>query len=226
MFHCGRFAGATLSLLAVVLTVHGACSTCSAFAPQQRSYPSPDRCFQGPLAPTDRTPQITDSSICVTSSRLFGSAASDGISGVGSSVAQTFLANQEESGRVLTKHDQKWWKRFGELEEYKKEYGGCNVPINYAANLSLAKWVMNQRAAYERFMDSNWKKSSGISAERIDALNNIGFKWRLRDRPEWDERFDDLVLYKQTHLGLVHMENTPWRTPRLLQKGRRRSRCR
>ena len=100
---------------------------------------------------------------------------------------------------MLTKHDQKWWTRFGELEEYKKEYGGCNVPINYAANLSLAKWVMNQRAAYERFVDSNWKKSSGISAERIDALNNIGFEWRLRNRPEWDERYDEVVAYKQTH---------------------------
>ena len=198
---------------------------------------------------------------------MFGSAASDDkiSSDVGSSVAQKILAEQVASGRVLTKYDHKWWKRFGELEEYKrehgdcnvpqkytqnpplgewvktqrkygkqnkmsaeriealesigfewglhaewaervheleeykKEYGDCNVPINYAANLSLAKWVMNQRAAYERFMDSNWKKSSGISAERIDALNNIGFEWRLRNRPEWDERYDEVVAYKQTH---------------------------
>ena len=268
MFLCGRFASATLSLLAVVLTVHGACSPCSAFAPQQRSYPSPVRperagvgtCFHGPLAaPANKIQPATTSSsiICITSSLMFGSAASDDkISDVGSSVAQTFLADQEDSGRVLTKYDQKWWTRFGELEEYKREHGDCNVPTtankptpplgrwvsnqrqkckqnklsaeriealesigfewgrhaewaervheleeykkeygdcrvprNYAANKPLANWVMSQRTAY-------WKKSSGISAERIDALNNIGFEWRFRN---WDERYDELVAYKQTH---------------------------
>ena len=95
--------------------------------------------------------------------------------------------------------DANWWKRFGELKEYKEKQGDCNVPINYHANMQLAKWVMNQRAYYHQFIDENWKRSPGITKVRIEALDEIGFEWRLRDRPEWDERYDELVAYKNQH---------------------------
>ena len=95
--------------------------------------------------------------------------------------------------------DANWWNRFQELEGYKQEHGDCNVPINYQANLQLARWVMNQRAYYHKFIDENWKQSPGITKARIEALNKIGFEWRLRERPEWDERYDELMAYKEQH---------------------------
>ena len=86
--------------------------------------------------------------------------------------------------------DALWWKRFGELEEYKRRHGDCNVSTQHKENPQLGIWVFNQRARYHQ---------NKTSAERIEALNSIGFQWRLRERPEWDERLDELVSYKQTH---------------------------
>ena len=91
------------------------------------------------------------------------------------------------------------WKRFGELEEYKREHGDCIVPRDYKKNPQLASWVGNQRSAYARSLGKNQKGILEISAERVEALNNIGFEWKLRDRLEWDERYDELLAYKQTH---------------------------
>ena len=95
--------------------------------------------------------------------------------------------------------DANWWEQFQKLEEYRQERGDCNVPISYKANPQLATWVMNQRAYYHRFIDENRKQSRGITKERIEALNKIGFEWRLRERPEWDERYDELAMYKEQH---------------------------
>ena len=95
--------------------------------------------------------------------------------------------------------DPAWWKRFADLKVYKEKHGDCNVPINDKANPQLANWVYNQRACYHRFIDENRKQSPGITKERIEALNEIGFEWRLRERPEWDERYDELVAYKEQH---------------------------
>ena len=133
--------------------------------------------------------------------------------------------------------DEQWWKRLGELKEYKQMRSDCNVPISYEVNPQLSNWVMNQRACYHRFFDENWKQNPGITKERIDALNEIGFEWRLRDRPEWDERYDELLAYKEEHGDtLVPMDargdsdnkyhklamwvNTQRREYRLLQKGK------
>ena len=95
--------------------------------------------------------------------------------------------------------DDRWQEVLAELKEYKQIHGDCNVPISYQANVQLAKWVMNQRACYHRFFDENWNQSPRITTERIEALNEIGFEWRLRRRPEWDERYDELVAYKEQH---------------------------
>ena len=194
----GRFtsASAALSLVAVVLAVHGAGSTCSAFAPQRSYLYSPERrvgvddtCFHGPLASTDKISPPTGSGICGTFSSLFGSAASgDEMSGVGSSVAQTFLAEQLASGRVLTTNEQRWWKRFGELEVYKQVHGDCNVPRVYRQNPQLGPWVNNQRLAY---------KQNKMSVERIDALESIGFEWSMHKDTSWWKRFGELEVYKQ-----------------------------
>ena len=63
--------------------------------------------------------------------------------------------------------DANWWKRFGELEEYKQEHGDCNVPGNYKANPQLATWVSKQRRFY---------KNNKLAPERIEALEGIGFE--------------------------------------------------
>ena len=114
---------------------------------------------------------------------------------VTSSYSQKFRAESEASGRVLTKHDQKWWTRFGELEEYKGEHGDCNVPFHYTANPQLGRWVRDQRQNY---------KKNNLSSERNEALESVGFEWTRPkggqpDDALWWKQLQELEKYKREH---------------------------
>ena len=73
-----------------------------------------------------------------------------------------------------------WEKRLNELKEYRNKYSDCNVPSNYD-NQDLVVWIKCQRRQYRLFRDNN--KSSSITIDRIHALNNIGFLWKVREDP-------------------------------------------
>lgn len=63
-----------------------------------------------------------------------------------------------------------WVKRFGELSDYKKEHGDCNIPSSNLENATLRRWVQRQR--YE-------KRTGTLSMAKIKIakLNSIGFDW-------------------------------------------------
>lgn len=67
-----------------------------------------------------------------------------------------------------------WERRFNELIDYHKEHGDCLVPIGYKQNPQLSNWVSTQRQEYKLLLGG---RSSRISQERIDKLNEIGFVW-------------------------------------------------
>lgn len=87
-----------------------------------------------------------------------------------------------------------WDERFQQLTEYKEQNGHCRVPKGYKDNPQLANWVMSQRKA---------KKKLGIgkiTEEQINLLDEIGFEWVLvQKQVSWDERFEQLVQYKQVN---------------------------
>ncbi|EJK73446.1 hypothetical protein THAOC_04929 [Thalassiosira oceanica] len=62
-----------------------------------------------------------------------------------------------------------WETRFDELVQYKEKHGDCNVPRNQG---QLGAWVHNQRSAYS---------ANSLAQDRIDRLEGIGFKWKLKD---------------------------------------------
>ena len=39
-------------------------------------------------------------------------------------------------------------------------------------------------------------KPTPLTKARKEALDSIGFQWRVRNRPEWATKFDELVEYK------------------------------
>lgn len=105
-----------------------------------------------------------------------------------------------ESGRT----DRRWNLRFGELAGYKKRLGHCDVPCHWRENRSLGHWVSCQR---------NFRNKGWLSQERIDRLDQLGFKWVahynrkappqsyqnwifLKDR-HWDSMFAALLKYKK-----------------------------
>ena len=74
-----------------------------------------------------------------------------------------------------TVQDQNWNKRLEELTAYKKVVGHCNVPQNYRGN--LGKWVNRQRNSYRKVLEG--KRIKGLNADRIAALEQIGFVWNV-----------------------------------------------
>lgn len=79
-----------------------------------------------------------------------------------------------------------WNSKYKKLIAYKDENGHCNVPCRYKNDPSLGEWVSTQRDKY---------KKGGMSKNKIDRLNIIGFLWDLHD-VEWCRRFEELRLFK------------------------------
>ena len=78
-----------------------------------------------------------------------------------------------------------WETRFNELVQYKTKSGHCNVPKSQG---KLGTWASKQRIAY---------KANSLVQDRIDRLNNIGFKWAMTGPAvPWETRFNQLVQYK------------------------------
>jgi len=69
-----------------------------------------------------------------------------------------------------------WGKQFNLLMKYKEEHGNCLVPQTHP---QLGSWVKKQREHYENLKSG---KSSSLTPEKIDLLNQIGFVWRVRSK--------------------------------------------
>lgn len=81
---------------------------------------------------------------------------------------------------------EKWDYRYKELKAYKEENGDCVVPQKYAANKRLGRWVAKQRRGYQQYMKAKeagelaTTACQGMTEERIDLLDTIGFCWSIR----------------------------------------------
>mmetsp|Transcript_46476 Transcript_46476/g.56298 ORF Transcript_46476/g.56298 Transcript_46476/m.56298 type:complete len:240 (+) Transcript_46476:34-753(+) len=69
--------------------------------------------------------------------------------------------------------DERWWRRYEELIQYKKINGNLRVPRIYDQNTSLGQWVCRQRYLYDCLKEG---KPSSMSLERAQALEVIGFE--------------------------------------------------
>ena len=98
-----------------------------------------------------------------------------------SSITEERIAKLEEIGFVWdakSANDDTWNQRYKELIEYKRKHGDCLVPYNYEPKMQLAEslglWVIIQRTEYRLFRQGI---PSSMTQERIDKLEDIGFKW-------------------------------------------------
>jgi len=83
-------------------------------------------------------------------------------------------------GWVCEKKISPTWKvMYENLKQYKSEYGDTNVPLKYAGNPQLGKWVSTQRSWYKHFragktgLTCNYR----IYKDRIQKLESMGFQW-------------------------------------------------
>ncbi len=82
--------------------------------------------------------------------------------------------------------EEQWWEKFEAIKQFKGKYGHFSVPNN---NKSITtQWPCLQRKLY---------KEGGLSKEKINALNNIGFDWnynfKIRIDTFWNEQYE---IYK------------------------------
>jgi hypothetical protein len=103
----------------------------------------------------------------------------------------------------VSSDDEGWGKMLEALRIFKNQHGHCRVPGQWSSNPKLANWVATQR---------RFKKHGELKAERIAALDAIGFEWILERRgtlpllnqrgnmltaaQAWDAMFLELQEYK------------------------------
>lgn len=76
-------------------------------------------------------------------------------------------------------HEATWLERLNELRAFKAANGNCIVPTNYPENPKLGTWIHHQRRQYKKYTEG---KPCHITAERIKALDSLGFVWHPRDK--------------------------------------------
>lgn len=88
-----------------------------------------------------------------------------------------------------------WEEHFQELKEFHRENGHTRVPRRtYKKNPFLGEWVHYQRRNYEK------KSPFLLQSDKMKKLQEIGFEFQLPEkRKSWDERFEQLVQFRETH---------------------------
>jgi hypothetical protein len=90
-----------------------------------------------------------------------------------------------------------WNERFEQLREFTVQFGHCLVPVKYSANRKLGNLVSTQRSTYKLYQEG---KPSAMTAERIRALESVGFKWE-RNCVSRSEQSAQRVAYKFHEFG-------------------------
>jgi hypothetical protein len=82
-----------------------------------------------------------------------------------------------------------WDESFELLREFRAEHGHCNVPRTSGRSGRLADWVHLQRGR---------QREGRLSADRIAALEAIGFAWRVQPQ-HWEELFSRFLRWRKQH---------------------------
>eukprot|EP00526_Cylindrotheca_closterium_P012864 CAMPEP_0113622840 /NCGR_PEP_ID=MMETSP0017_2-20120614/11724_1 /TAXON_ID=2856 /ORGANISM="Cylindrotheca closterium" /LENGTH=453 /DNA_ID=CAMNT_0000532721 /DNA_START=18 /DNA_END=1379 /DNA_ORIENTATION=+ /assembly_acc=CAM_ASM_000147 len=99
---------------------------------------------------------------------------------------------------TLRKQQETWEGRLKELKAYKVANGHCNVPLHFEENKQLGRWVDKQRTYYRQKKEG---KKSSMTTERIEKLEALDFRWKIRDSDHvpWEERMKQLKAYRDLH---------------------------
>jgi len=96
----------------------------------------------------------------------------------------------EQIGFTWERLEEQFEKGFQETLLYKERTGNPNAPMNYKTHESyqLGKWQGTQR--------NNYKKGK-LSPDRIERLEEIGFKWDILEEM-FEKGFRETLLYKES----------------------------
>ena len=72
-----------------------------------------------------------------------------------------------------------WEEAIEQFQNFKKTMKHCNIFMDAKSPSPLAKWAWAQRLEYKRFRK---QADSLLTAEKIEQLDEIGFKWKAPTR--------------------------------------------
>jgi hypothetical protein len=81
------------------------------------------------------------------------------------------VAKSAPNAQRPNKVETRWNKQFEKLAEFKRKNGHCSVPRTYQEDVSLGKWVSNQRQIHV---------SNALRLDRKELLDELGFAWKRR----------------------------------------------
>lgn len=89
-----------------------------------------------------------------------------------------------------------WYQRYLELQEFKEQYGHCNVPKTYTPNEHLGRWVSRQRLEFKKYSNGD---PSELTSYHVETLKKIGFCWNSKNVNDalWYIRYEELVEFKK-----------------------------
>ena len=89
-----------------------------------------------------------------------------------------------------------WERHYESLLGYKTEHGDIKVPRAYAKNPRLGEWVFEQRRQLKLKEEG---KPSQIDEDKKTKLDRVGFVWKIRERVDWNGRYEQLIDFKKEH---------------------------
>jgi hypothetical protein len=81
-----------------------------------------------------------------------------------------------------------WNKQYEKLVAFKRKNGHCLVPKRYHEDMSLGKWVDNQRGGHAK---------NELRLDRKVLLDEIGLVWRVDYSARWNKQYEKLVEFKR-----------------------------
>ena len=94
-------------------------------------------------------------------------------------------------------HDEGFEEKCSALIVFKNKHGHCNVPGKYPDNPALGRWCNTMRAAYSQ-LKKGIKPAHRISQDRIEKLEDIGFRWKIKNHGEnFENRCHELIAFKE-----------------------------
>jgi hypothetical protein len=98
--------------------------------------------------------------------------------------------------------DPRWERSFRGLREFRRRFGHCNVPSEWAENVNLGRWVVKMRGL---------NRAGRLSDEKVRLLNELGFVWDVKGVREAGH--DAVWLKWLAKLHTFHQQHGHWRVP-------------
>jgi hypothetical protein len=102
--------------------------------------------------------------------------------------------------------ERSWDRHIAELKRFRDAYGHADVPLSYAKNPALGRWLNKQRQK---------NREERLPLHRVRALTALGVEWNAV-HALWEGQWKALVAFKKKH-GHCNVPAQYWANRRLGQ---------